>query len=145
MNTPEDEKNDPVWDLLNQARPSDPSPFFSRNVVREIRRLEAERPTSPLAACWAWIRQPLVAGPAMALLVIGAITLAVSSFPDDHDGGAPVAQVEPASPAPASGSDAVEGEFDPASEITNLAYLGEVMAVTDPSMLDDAALADLLF
>ena len=34
----ENESNDPLWDLLGQAKPVEVSPFFSRNVLREIRK-----------------------------------------------------------------------------------------------------------
>ena len=145
MNTPEDEKNDPVWDLLNEARPAEPSAFFSRNVVREVRRLEAEGPVSKFGAIWAWFRQPLaLGGAAVALVAVGAVALTLLNAPDQTStaGGALVEVT------PAPHSEAVENfdnGFDPASEIGNLDYLGELMAVTDPSMLDDNALADLFF
>ena len=35
--------------------------------------------------------------------------------------------------------------FDPASEMADLEYLGQLMAVTDPGQLDDRALSDLFF
>jgi hypothetical protein len=37
------EPNDPIWNVLGQAKVVDPSPFFARNVVREARRLEGDR------------------------------------------------------------------------------------------------------
>jgi hypothetical protein len=43
----EDWDNDRLWDLLGKARPVSVSPFFSRNVVREIRR-NPDRPLVPL-------------------------------------------------------------------------------------------------
>lgn len=32
------EKNDPLWKLLGHAKPASVSPFFARNVLREIRQ-----------------------------------------------------------------------------------------------------------
>lgn len=43
----EDWDKDALWDLLGKARPVSVSPFFSRNVVREIRRNPA-RPLVPV-------------------------------------------------------------------------------------------------
>lgn len=40
---PSDEQED-LWKLLGQARHSTASPFFARNVVREIRALHQEKP-----------------------------------------------------------------------------------------------------
>ena len=41
MNAPEEK--DPVWELLKKSPLVKASPFFSRNVVREVRKREAER------------------------------------------------------------------------------------------------------
>jgi hypothetical protein len=46
---------------------------------------------------------------------------------------------------PLSTSEEPTEAFDPASEIANVEYLGQLMAVADPGQLDDAALADLFF
>ena len=43
----EDWDNDALWNLLGKTRPVSVSPFFSRNVLREIRRSPA-RPMVPL-------------------------------------------------------------------------------------------------
>ena len=40
-------RDDPLWDLLGKARPVDVSPFFARNVLREV-RLTQECAPSPL-------------------------------------------------------------------------------------------------
>ncbi|MEI6278353.1 MAG: hypothetical protein WCQ16_03080 [Verrucomicrobiae bacterium] len=42
----EDFENDEVWDLLGRARPVSVSPYFSRRVLREIRRVPS-RPLLP--------------------------------------------------------------------------------------------------
>ncbi|MEI6072096.1 MAG: hypothetical protein WCS31_09905 [Verrucomicrobiae bacterium] len=42
----EDFENDAVWDLIGRARPVSASPYFSRRVLREIRRSPA-RPLLP--------------------------------------------------------------------------------------------------
>jgi hypothetical protein len=40
---------------------------------------------------------------------------------------------------------AEETTFDPAKELENVEYLGQLMAVTDPAQLSDEALGDLFF
>ena len=42
MNQPDE--NDDLWKLLGKARPPAVSPFFARNVVREVRGLHQEQP-----------------------------------------------------------------------------------------------------
>lgn len=39
--------NDPLWDLLGQARAVEVSPYFARSVLREVRLAEARRQTEP--------------------------------------------------------------------------------------------------
>ena len=39
-----DEEHDELWQLLGQARQPQVSPFFSRNVLRAIRKEEASAP-----------------------------------------------------------------------------------------------------
>ena len=65
MNT---EEHDDLWELLGKARQPAPSPFFSRNVLREVRGLQQERPS--------WTRfffrwQPLTATICLAALLTG--------------------------------------------------------------------------
>ena len=45
MSGPEhnDWENDPVWKLVEEAKPSEAGPFFVRNVMREV-RLAVESP-----------------------------------------------------------------------------------------------------
>jgi hypothetical protein len=38
---------DPLWDLLGKARPVEVSPYFARNVLREVRLAQARRPAEP--------------------------------------------------------------------------------------------------
>lgn len=141
MPLPEEQK-DPTWELLKKARRTEPSPFFSRNVVREIRRLEAER---GLLATWlerfTFLRRPLVlaSGLAAVALILSAVALLPRTPPP---GAGPVAEADTPAPAEVLAS---ETDYDPASEVGNLEYLGQLMAVADPAALDDAALADLLF
>jgi hypothetical protein len=68
MNT---EEHDDLWRLLGRAKQPKVSPFFSRNVLREIRAMRQERPgfVSWLRAHW---KAPVFATCALAL-VLGAM------------------------------------------------------------------------
>ena len=48
-----DKENDALWELLGRARRVEPSPFFARKVVAEIRRLE-QRPRFSLNRLLRW-------------------------------------------------------------------------------------------
>ncbi|NLT71932.1 MAG: hypothetical protein GXX91_14750 [Verrucomicrobiaceae bacterium] len=128
--------NDQAWELLRRAKESEPSPFFVRNVLREVRGLEQERsgPWEGLRALFAR-PVPLLGATACAALVLAFVLV---SPPDER-------------PAPDSGSLALavpenqSDTFDPASEMASIEYLGQLMAVADPGQIDDAALAELFF
>ena len=48
----DDWDKDALWDLLGKAKPVSVSPFFSRNVVREIRRNSARPLVPPFLLRW---------------------------------------------------------------------------------------------
>jgi len=66
MNT---EENDDLWHLLGKARQPAVSPFFSRNVLREIRETQQDSSSGVLA----WLRRywQLAAVAACVMLVFG--------------------------------------------------------------------------
>ena len=67
MNT---EEHDDLWELLGKARQPAPSPFFSRNVLREVRGLQQERRPAWLSFLLRW--QPLTATVCVAALLTGS-------------------------------------------------------------------------
>lgn len=120
------DSKDPLWKLLGQARTTEPSPFFARNVLRTLRGLES-RP-----GFW----QRIFTHPArLAFAGAACVLIAVVSGSLLHEGPS----VEP------SLSAGTTETFDPASEMAAVEYLGQLMAVADPGQLDDAALGDLFF
>lgn len=130
------EQNDPVWKLLSHAQKSEPTPFFARNVIREIRLLESSqnRFWNRLSQ-WLSSRALIVGTAACAALAVTLIVLSESPNPIGEDSGLAHAPV-------------LEGSaetFDPASEMASIEYLGQLMAVADPGQLNDAALADLFY
>ena len=131
---------DKAWELLKSAKSVEPSPFFSRNVVREVRRLEEEsqagwmsglRGVKEFFAASAF-RPVMVGGATCAVVALAAVLL---SNPDSFEAG---------NSAVASSESATE-EFDPATEMAEVEYFGQLMAVADPAMLDDASIANLFF
>ncbi|HEV7402564.1 MAG TPA: hypothetical protein VGO11_06555 [Chthoniobacteraceae bacterium] len=67
MNT---EEHDDLWELLGKARQPAPSPFFSRNVLREVRGLQQERRSFWAGFFFRW--QPLTATVCVAALITGS-------------------------------------------------------------------------
>lgn len=128
------EPNDPVWNVLGHAIKVEPSPFFARNVVRQARLLGDSRGgwLTRLVSLLAFPRS-IYATAAIAVLAT-ALVVFVPRGGDEGATGASFSVNEESAEA-----------FDPASEIANVEYLGQLMAVADPGQLDDAALADLFF
>lgn len=127
MNPPEEK--DEVWDLLGNASKVEPSPFFARNVVREI-RLDSAHETGWLAKLKSlFTPQAAAFGGMVAAAVAAALVLFV--VPEENsDREVTVTEVR---------------EFDPASEYEEVEYRGQLMAVVDPGQLSDEALVDLFF
>ena len=132
---PTDPELEKVWELLQSAKPVEPSPFFSRNVVREVRRLEEEAPSGWILRVKAFLTatpaRPVLIG-AMSCAAV-ALTAVMLSTSDPLATGTPLA------------ASAESDTFDPASEMAEVQYFGQLMAVADPAMLDDASLANLFF
>ncbi|MEX2579621.1 MAG: hypothetical protein WD342_11240 [Verrucomicrobiales bacterium] len=126
------EKNDPVWELLDHAPRVEPSPFFARNVVRAV-RLNSFRQRSLRERIRSLLTSRLTVLGSMAAAVVAVSAVMLADRPE-----APTAP-EPALPIGESVA------FDPASELEAVEYLGELMAVADPGQLSDEALADLFF
>lgn len=124
---------DPVWNILGRAKQVEPSPFFARNVVREARHL-ADHPAGIRGRITAFLTIPRAVF-ATAGVALAAVTLVLL---------APRGQ-ETTVGSPFSLNDVHDEAFDPAVEIADVEYLGQLMAVADPGQLDDAALADLFF
>jgi hypothetical protein len=110
------EDDQQLWDLLGQAKPSQVSHFFARNVVRRIR----ERP-----ARFGWFRSwlgpwRLVPAAGMAIAVIAAI----------------LALHQPAGRNPADSPPDVIVKIDP-QDYDVVADLDELLTTEDTSLWDD--------
>lgn len=145
------EEQDPTWELLLKSKPQQPSPSFVRNVVREARKLES--PESGLAAVFAWFKRPFIAVPVAigaSAVLFSALTLIQPLAPAPEANSATtmtIASVDtqvPATPITAL-PESIDTESDITEDLERIDYLGELVAITDPAELDDAALADLFF
>ncbi len=136
----EDLEKDPVWDLLKHSEKVDVSPFFSRNVIREIRLQEDQRSRGWILG---WLGDALKQRATLTGLAVACVVLLFGVFQYQKENvfspGGPVARVEDTT------NEISEIDRDLASEIEAVEYLGQLMAVADPGELSDAALADLLF
>ena len=127
-------RDDPVWVLLKQAKGPKPSPFFSRDVVRAVRLIN-DTPAGifeslPSFFSGRWLSTAVAAVAAIALIAF---------FPQDENGVINQHITQGTS---------IESDFftfDPVSELDEVAYLGQLVAVADPEDLTDEALADLFF
>lgn len=120
-----------LWELLGAARKPKAGPMFARNVLREIRQHESK--SNPLGDFFAWLQKPaILVGGAAAILVAGFLVM------QTQESKVSVAEVTD------SETESVE-TIDPAMEFESIEMLGELMAVSDPALLSDEALMNLLF
>lgn len=119
----------PVWDLLQHAGKVEASPMFARNVVREV-RLDSSRDLGWLSSVKEFFatRSALIGGTVTAAIAVAFVVL----VEPERDTITEIGYVD------------VEN-FDPTSEMEEVEYLGQLMAVVDPGQLSDEALADLFF
>ncbi|MDQ6625747.1 MAG: hypothetical protein M3Y69_06360 [Verrucomicrobiota bacterium] len=86
-----------LWDLLERAPGPVLSPFFARNVIRELRREPSWR---EVIAGWFAPRPAIAAGAALAVCVVTALTVShqfgIGGTNDADDVPAVVAQIDPA-------------------------------------------------
>lgn len=136
---PTDPGLEKAWELLKSAKSVEPSPFFARNVVREVRRIEEEAQAGWSGRFAEWkaffaapLARPVMITAACAGIALAGIWMALPDTSGISD------------PAIVS-SERGDGEFDPATEMAEVEYFGQLMAVADPAMLDDASIANLFF
>ena len=149
MNTPEEQ--DPIWKLLLRSKSQQPGSAFVRNVVREARKLGTQGQESGMTAFFAWLKRPVIAIPVAigaTAVLISTLTLIQPLAPTPDANSATIANVTTATPG-TSLPNVVADIDDSTSGITEdlemIDYIGELVAITDPTLLDDAALADLLY
>jgi hypothetical protein len=132
----DEENNDPVWDLISQARKHRANPSFVRDVIREV-QLQGSEKTHKSVFAFFGSRQFIAVAAAVAFLAFAG-----SSLLNNPE---PVVQVLPAtSSLPQFTPEAVYSEVID-DRLGELEYVGELLAVQDPVLLSDADIAMLLF
>lgn len=127
-------RDDPVWVLLKHAKEPKPSPFFSRDVVRAVRLIN-DTPAGIFESLLSFFGRRWLS---TAVAAVAAVAL-IAFFPQDENGVINQQITQGTS---------IESDFftfDPVSELDEVAYLGQLVAVADPEDLTDEALADLFF
>ncbi len=134
--------NDPLWNLLGQAKPAEPRPNFAQNVVRAARQTPQERGWFARLRGW-WREAPLAGGLAWAA---AAVALAATALWVHEPAGAPA--VTASKPA-AVESAAAEADFPLVpgfeTEWENLEQMGDLLVVNDTSLLTDSEIHLLLY
>lgn len=122
--TDHDLDRDPVWDVVDQAQPPEASPLFSRNVMREIRLLEAPTP---------WWKRFLASKPLIAssLAAAAAVAILIAVNPND-----PASGITDGSTPDSATVAALHDELD--QELL-------IAAAEDPSLFSDEQLLALLY
>ncbi len=150
------EEQDPSWELLLKSKTQQANPSFVRNVVREVRKLEAETPENGLMLFFSWFKRPALVLP-LALgataILFAALTLLPGIKPSSSSNsvsGASIARANDPSPAASTKSfadlaESTDTESGITQDLEQIDYIGELVAISDPADLDDAAVADLFF
>ncbi|MEM1297619.1 MAG: hypothetical protein AAGH89_19785, partial [Verrucomicrobiota bacterium] len=131
-------EHDEIWNLLGKSPPRMPSGAFVQNTVREVRRSQASS-QSTLNFWSVLFQKPAFIGSFAALVVL---LLGIFMIPKATDEGT-IAATPSSEVAPIVVS---EDEVDILTEeLEVLTMVSEFLAVSDPTFLDDEALAELLF
>jgi hypothetical protein len=71
------EDDEQLWNLLGRSAEAKVSPFFARNILREVREEQSQR-----ARTWVWLRR-LVPASVLALAVVGAMIFMRDQSPQE--------------------------------------------------------------
>ncbi len=144
--------DDPLWKVLGQARPVEPRPNFTQNMVRLARQTPQERGWLAHLKGWWMEHDSARAGltwAAAAAVVITAATLVyqpveISQPQVALNAPVPVATVPTTAEAtPADLDFPLDPTFE--SEWKNLEQVGDLVAVHDTSLLTDSEINILLY
>tara|TARA_R110002096_G_scaffold16106_34_gene55253 strand:- start:9685 stop:10092 length:408 start_codon:yes stop_codon:yes gene_type:complete len=134
----EPQEHDELWTLLGKSPPKKASGAFVQNTLREVRKSQST--ANEAGGSWLdFFKSPVLVGSFAALIVLTIAILAIPQTPEKTG----IASI----PTEESTRSVVSGdEVDILTEeLEVLTMVSEFLAVSDPSYLDDAALAELLF
>ena len=136
--------NDPLWKVLGQAKPVEPRPNFTQNVVRLARQTPQER--GWLARLNAWWQEQSSARAGLTWAAAAAVVLTAASLLHQPADTAPQMAQAPATPTEAATAETdfpLVPEFE--TEWKNLEQVGDLLAVHDTSLLTDSEINLLLY
>lgn len=147
--------NDPVFKVLGKARPVEPRPNFTQNVLRAIRQ-EPQRETlwEQLREKWVtWVSpRALWAGSGTAFAALMAVWVGVQVLHDHpaNDGSSPLASHRTSTPgliatSPEESFSAVEEPVSVATQLESMDQLSLLLAQQDTTALTDNEIALLLY
>ena len=132
-------ENDPAWDLLKNASKTEVSPFFSRNVLREVRLFEEQKASGGI---WGTLRALVIQRPAfVGIAVVSACVVLAFGAVLFQNTTEPLVNTDTVD----SQVNTIETDLALTGEIEAVEYLGQLMAVNDLGQLSDEVLVDLLF
>ncbi len=135
--------NDPLWNVLGQAKPVKPRPNFVQNVVREARQTPQER--GWLARIKGWWQEHEAASTGLTWTAATAVVILAVSVTLTPQAPAP----STASVAPVEENLLTEADFPLVPEFEtewkNLETMGSLLAVQDTSELTDREIHLLLY
>lgn len=143
---------DPLHNLLGKARPVEPRPNFTQNVLRAVRQLPQKQ--SVWERMSAWFEDRNIPQAALAGGVAVLIVMAVLALNLQHSGSqqSVIANAKPAPTPPVRQSALTKAiaqehaeEIDFAQELDGMNQLTMALAQQDTSTLSDADLALLLY
>jgi hypothetical protein len=131
---------DPLSKLLGQARPVEPRPNFTQNVLRAVRQLPQRMTLRERLAEWcASLSRPALAG---ACAVVAAGLLAFQTLQDGTDIDVSSRQD---GPSLAVTEDVLSAETEVATTLNNMNQLSSLLAQNDAQSMTDTEVAFLVY
>lgn len=131
---------DPVGRLLGRARPVEPRPNFTQNVLRAIRQLPQRMSLSERLAEWcASLSRPALAG-ACAVVAAGLLAFQTLQNPAGTDNSP-----NPDAKSLIVAADTSDADTDVAATLDNMNQLSTLLAQTDARAMTDTEVAFLVY
>lgn len=136
--------NDPLWKVLGQARPVEPRPNFTQNVVRLARQTPQDRRwLAQIKGLWIELNDSRAVLPWAAVAAIVILTATWFYQPEVSS------QTMAKTAAPATQSTTADADFPLVPEFEtewkNMEQMGDLLAVHDTSLLTDTEIIILLY
>ncbi|MBX7209591.1 MAG: hypothetical protein K1X78_14845 [Verrucomicrobiaceae bacterium] len=138
--------NDPLWKLLGKARPVEPRPNFTRNVVRAARQTPQARGWWAVLACW--FQDSPVALPRFVVGTAAGFAIAAliaTQFRSGAPSSGTMLSSQQSAPVAAPVSVAEPPLLAIESQLETIDEIGALLALEDTSSLTDSEISFLLY